>query len=198
LLPAWQIEGGQQFQPMKMEHDMGLFSAIGTAVGGIFGGPAGAAVGGAIGGAIDGQKAEKKASGGMQFVQAGGASGFNPPRSNFDLCMCQASYGKAQHQFDDLRSGNHHGGHGLSRQLQQIEQSLNEIEKQLKSMLDPTPHCGDRGRSDGGPRDLLHQIDQLRGDISELRRDRNIDSDDFCRPPMHHHRFDDDHYMLQA
>lgn len=180
---------------------MGLFSVIGTAVGGIFGGPAGAAVGGAIGGAIDGKKAEDKATQGQQFVQAGAAGGYQPASQNFDLCMCQASYGKARNEFEDLRCGHHNkSDHGVARQLHQIEQSLKDIEKLLKGMLDNSPHCGDRGRSDsGGVRELLHQVDQLRDDISELRRDRNIDADDFCRPPhMHHHRFDDDNYLIQA
>ena len=179
---------------------MGLFSAIGTVVGGVFGGPAGAAVGGAIGGAIDGAKDEKKAAQGPQFMQTGGAGRSNPPGSGFDFCMCDAAFGKVRHDFDNLRSGgNHHAGHGgLARQLQQIEQSLNEIERQLKGLLDSSAQCGDRGRSDGGVRELLGQIDQLRDDVAELRRDRRIDSDDFCRPPFEHHRFDDNYQLIPA
>ena len=164
---------------------MGLFSAIGTAVGGVFGGPAGAAIGGAIGGAIDGQKAEGK--------QTGGTGGFNLP-ANFDFCMCQASFGRAQRDFEHLRSGDNRGD--LARRLDQIEQSLNQIERQLQGLLSPTPHCGDRGQSDDGVRELLGQLNQLRGDISELRGGRD---DDFCHSPhMHHHRFDDGHYLLRA
>lgn len=180
---------------------MGLFSAIGTVVGGVFGGPAGAAVGGAIGGAIDGAKDEKKAAQSQQFMQTGGAGNFNSPGPSFDHCMCEAAFGKVRHDFDNLRGGdNHHTGKGgLARQLQQIEQSLKEIERQLKGLLDPSPQCGDRGRSDGGVRELLGQIDQLRDDISELRRDRKIDSDDFCRPHhFQHHRLDDDYQLIQA